>query len=361
MKRKLFIMISYLSIICFFTAFINGCAGLNGRKSETTKIPIMIYRPAEIDIRARNIDKIAVAAFISKDNYGIKAAEIFSMTLADTLIYEVKGPMDVERDLLVNGIALKPLMEKSMLNEIGRALEVDAFFLGEVLKREIKEEIYSKVVTEKEGTGDYEYIQNESGKLEKKEKVTKKDVELECKARVGKIEILFKLYDSKTGNLIFEKKEALTEEVDAFCYKIDLSPEEMSEEKEEVLLDELVQELCIGFVKQITPTSKTEFVIFEKVPDADTFSNYLFRIGIDYAKMGEWPRAIDSFKQCKDKNRDKSEAYYNLGVAYKGYGWFSNALSEFIEANNRTEKKLYNEAIEKTRKLLEDSKKNIEN
>jgi tetratricopeptide (TPR) repeat protein len=357
MKRKLFVMISYLSTICILAVIMSGCAGVNGRRSETTKIPIMIYRPAAIDIRARNIDKIAVAAFKGEDGHGAKAANTFTRILTDTLIYEVKGPMEVDRDLLVNGLALKTLLEKSMIQKIGKALEVDAFFLGEVKKREIKEEVYNKVVTEKEGTGDYEFIKDKSGKLEYKEKIKKKDVELECKARVGKIEIQFELYDSKSGNLIFDRTECLTEEVDAFCYKINLDPEELSEEKEEILLDELVQELCSGFVKQLTPTSRTELMIFEKIPSADTFSNYLFRIGIDYAKMGEWPRAIDSFKQCRDKNREKSEAHYNLGVAYKGYGWFEKALGEFIEANNKMHKNLYNEAIQKTKKLINDSKK----
>jgi len=50
-------------------------------------------------------------------------------------------------------------------------------------------------------------------------KEKKVDVEMECKARVGKVTIQFTLYDSKTGNPVIDKTESLSEEVDAFCYR----------------------------------------------------------------------------------------------------------------------------------------------
>ncbi len=360
MKSKLFAAALCFIVIVIMSISISGCSGIGSGRGETTRIPITIYKSAAIDIRARNIDSIAVTTFFGKKDEGKKASYMLAQALADTLIYTVKKPDDVDSDLLVNGLGLKRYMEKSELKALGAALKVDAFFMGEVLEREIGDEVYNKVITEQEGTGEFEFIKNKQGKLEYQEKKKEVDVKMECKTRVGKIKINYKLYDAKTGKIIINTTEYLSEEVDAFCYRTSLNPTQMSSIELETLLDEVMEELSNNFVEQLTPPSKTELIVFEKIPGADSFSSNLVKIGIDYAKIGKWKKAIESFEQCQRINRKHSEANYNLGIAYKGYGWYEKALVQFKDANRLKPKKLYKEAIRKTTELIEESRKKTE-
>lgn len=351
-KSVLFCYIFTLSMLIISS----GC-GLKGGTAETTRIPITIYKPAAIDIRSRNIEKIAVASVDGKNSNNIKAAELLTKSLKDTLIYSVIESAEVDNVLLVNGLAIKSYMEKGELQKLGKAFKTDAFFLIEVKERAIVNEVYNKVMTEKEKTGDFEFKQNPEGKLEYIEAVKDVEVEMECKTKMGKVSINYKLYDSNTGNQIFDQTESLSEEVDAFCYRVNLNPGQMSKEEEKNLLDEIMKDLSDKFVEKLTPPSKTELVVFEMIPNADTFSERLIRIGIDYAKIGEWKKAIDSFEQCQRMNRKTAEVDYNLGIAYRGYGWHEKALVQFKEADKKSPKNLYKEAIKKTKEMIDQNVK----
>jgi hypothetical protein len=367
MKLSLSLFKRYLLVSFLLVVAVYGCAGTTGKAVKTTRIPVTIYKSAAIDIRSRNIEKIAVAPFFSDipsenniDN-GMKASEMLAKSLTDTLIYTVKGPIDFNRDLLVNGLGLKPFMEKSQLQKIGLALKADAFFLGEVKNRKIKTMTQSKVITKTEEIDGGEFIKDEEGKLLYQPKTREVAIDMECKTKIGKVTLRYKLYNAKTGNLIFDKEQSLSDEITSYCYRANLSPEDLTRENEGIILDEITQELSNKFVEYLTPASETELVIFEKLPpQVDMFSENLLTIGIDYAKVGEWPKAIDNLKQCRDKNRDVPEVHYNLGVAYIGYGWHEKALAEFKEAYKQNPKKLYSEAIQNVKKLIEESRKNTE-
>lgn len=364
MKGRLALTNYYLLVACILATTVFGCAGGKKKTGKTTRIPITIYKSAAIDIRSRNIEKIAVAPFSDSNSEistaGMKTAESLARALSDTLIYTVKSPSEVNSDLLVNGFGIKPFMERAELKKIGQSLKVDAFFLGELKKREIVDKVFSKVITEKEETGEGEFVTDPEGKLLYQPKTKDVEVDMECKTGIGEVVIRFKLYDAQTGDLIFDRVETLSEEVDAFCYRSGLNPEKMSASEIGQLLEEVTIELCEGFVQQLTPPSKTELVIFERVPGADKISTYLVELGIDYAKVGDWPKAIDSFSKCRDKNTNSSEAHYDLGLAYEGYGWAQKALNEYMLAKKLTPKKLYTDAIRNVRRIIKMSRENTE-
>ncbi|MFC1855233.1 tetratricopeptide repeat protein [Thermodesulfobacteriota bacterium] len=362
MKKRASLIRHYILLVTILTVFNSGC-GTTG-KGKTEKIPITIYKSAAIDIRSRNIGKIAVAPFeaktVNNSDIGTKAAEALTKALKNTLIYEVKGPNEVSSDLLLNGFAIKPFMEKSELQKVGMSLKVDAFFTGEIKRREIVNKVFSKVIVEKEETGEGEFIKDDDGKLLYKAQTKEVEVDMECRSGIGEVSIRFKLYDAKTGALIFDRVETMSEEVDAFCYRANFNPEKMTSKEVAILLDEISGELSEKFVAQLTPPSKTELVVFERIVGADKFSNNLFELGIDYAKVGDWSESIKHFERCRDKNRGRSESYYNLGVAYRGFGWNEKALTEFKQAHKRSAKKIYAEAIRGTKKAIERSRKETE-
>ncbi len=361
MGKKLFQISCYFFAMGLLTISMWGCkASTKKVRLETTTIPLTIRKPAEIDLKAQNIDKLAVADFKGKDDVGIKAAEMLAQALEETMVFTVMTPNKVDRELLVNGLGIKSYMEKSTLKKMGEALKVDAFFLGEVKNREIVDEIYNRVISEKEETGEFEFVTGKDGKLEYVPILKEVNIEMECKTRVGKVTIQYTLYNATTGNPMLNKTETLTEEVDAFCYRTNLNPEDMPKEAVDSLLDEVMLELNRRFVDKLTPPSKTELIVFEKIPQADEFSRNLFEIGINYAKFGEWQAAIENFERCQNRNNASSQAHYNLGIAYKGNGFLAKALSEFKKANSLEPKKLYKEAIHSTKQSIKESRKVFE-
>jgi hypothetical protein len=362
MRRKLKSLGVFSLAVMLFAVTAIGCqATKTGKSKKAATIPVTIYKSAAIDIKSAKIEKIAVAPFLSSvsDNkeVGAKVADELAKVLSETMIYTVKNPKEVNKDLMSNGLGIKQFMEKSDLMKVGAALAVDAFFMGEVKKREIVNKVYVKTETIKEETGEGKFVTDDEGKLVYKKETKDVDVDMECRSGIGEVTIRFILYNAKSGNVIFDRIESLSEEVDAFCFRAKLDPDEMSPEQLNVLLDEVTNELVERFVTLLTPPSNTELAIFENLSGVSTFSKNLLDLGISSAKMGEWSKAIEYFKQCKEKNQKNAAAHYNLGVAYQGYGWFEKALLEIKEAQRIKSKKLYSDTIRDIKKMIVKNRK----
>ena len=68
-------------------------------------------------------------------------------------------------------------------------------------------------------------------------------------------------------------------------------------------------------------------IVIEIKPAAAYFS-----IGICYAKLGAYTKAVEAYKQAISLNPDKASGHYNLGIAYDNLSLYEDARESYIKA-----------------------------
>ena len=85
-----------------------------------------------------------------------------------------------------------------------------------------------------------------------------------------------------------------------------------------------------GIRKEIKHTQKAEYKISEKEVKYSTAAILAYNKGIDYFKISEYDKSIESFKTAIKLEPRFADAYFNLGILY---GYFNNPSNAVISFN----------------------------
>ena len=85
-----------------------------------------------------------------------------------------------------------------------------------------------------------------------------------------------------------------------------------------------------GIRKEIKPSQKRNIIIPQAEPKYSTAAILAYNKGIDYYKISEYDKSIESFKLAIKQAPRFADAYFNLGILYL---YFNNPNSAVVEFN----------------------------
>jgi len=121
-------------------------------------------------------------------------------------------------------------------------------------------------------------------------------------------------------NLIEGEKTFTTEEL--------FEQENKGEKDSDYAYEALDKALYFTFIKEEYEKALPYWEIVIEIKPAAAY----FSIGICYAKLGAYTKAVEAYKQAISLNPDKASGHYNLGIAYDNLSLYEDARESYIKA-----------------------------
>jgi tetratricopeptide (TPR) repeat protein len=121
---------------------------------------------------------------------------------------------------------------------------------------------------------------------------------------------------------------------------------------------DLRRELGEKFMKDLTPHEEQMDVVLFLDPDIPELET-----GVDFAKMGQWDKALETFRISIDKylnNPNIHKAYYDLGVAYEYQQRYDEARTNLKKAYEMKNESDYMHEIDACWRFQQDYKRRTE-
>ena len=111
----------------------------------------------------------------------------------------------------------------------------------------------------------------------------------------------------------------------------------------------LVAQSIVNLILPSTEYVSVRMMNDDDLPELDS--------GIEFAKKGDFEKAIEVFRKAVDNTKDKEKLamiYYNIGICYQYSYKFGEARSNLEMASSLSDEELYKKAIPKLEKMQSD-------
>jgi hypothetical protein len=309
--------------------------------SCSKKVLISVTKPAEYDVS--DLKRIALVDFNGPQRIGEVVAQKFQDQLWKAQYFSILERKELQRILEEHALQMSGIINDSTAVEFGKILGVDGMILGDVFSYDVKDTPGREEVKEKVWTGEYEkdkkgniiYEKTATGKRKKK-KYKEEFVMRRTIQRDVNVGINFRLVSIKTGEIRASDSKSHSFSRKYFPHK-DNIPEKNQ------ILNQLTDQVLMGFIPLLTPHTVTVRKTFEK--DNDDVN-----LGIEMAQKGLWDRAIKIWHEVMEKNPGNTAAIFNLGIAYEATGDLLNAEKMYERALDIEPKDEYMQAVSNIRK-----------
>ncbi len=314
----------------------------------STRVPVEVVKPARINMHG--IHSVAVTDFEGPGESGKLVTSILNTKLLNSNFYEVLERQKLQDIMQEYKLSMSGLVDPSHAKEVGKMLGVDGIITGEVTAYSVEDERGRERVKERVWTGKYEkdakgnfiYEKGITGKKHKKKQYKEQFVTRYYKLRRGTVTVTFRVVDVNTGRIL----AARTYTRSYSSRKVPEGQESRLKSRDAILTD-LTTQVVDEFVKDIAPHKIVmKRVILGGPGPIDA--------GKKLAKNGLWPEATKAWEDAVRQFPDKSEAFYDLGLAYEVQGRLNDAEKLYQKALQIKPDKLYMKALAEVRKAKEE-------
>lgn len=321
-----------------------GCA--------TQRLAFQMQAPAEVNLKTKGVQSLAVSDFDGPDEAGKKVAEVFTAKLVESQFFKV-----VERDKLLalekeQALGMVGIVDDKMAAKAGKILGVDAIVVGKVTSYSVKDEPYTKTVMKSRATGTYRTECNKKGDCSQVENFEQVPVVEQHHVRNGTIAVSYRVVKAESGEVLVGKQGTAN-------YRYDTGNAQSGRERGiEEVLPVLTKEVVDKLSTEIVPHAVSVERDFEN--GGWLFGDAEVKHGIELVKANRWADAIERWEAVIKRDPQNNAAYYNLGIAYELTGNFQKAEEAYRAAEKIDPKPLYIQAVshvkqsaDKARKLKE--------
>jgi hypothetical protein len=310
------------------------------------KIYVDVEKPAALYLPG--VKEVAIADFRGASRSGSQIATLVQSKLMRTQYFSIVERDKLRRILEEQNLGQSGIVDENTAASVGRLLGVDALIFGEVTTYKVEPDERGKEKVEKKvGTGKYEWKEVYNIFKGKKEKVKREVmktvlVDQHYRIRRGTVAINFRVVGVETGELLAahsDSKSYNSGKVVEGSYKT-LKPEGQ-------ILSDLSNNITERFVRMIAPYKA-------RVARTIQSGKGMIQTGVEYAKHGLWPEAMEAWQEAVRNQPDNPAAHYNLGLAYEIQGMLDRAESEYRKAVALMQKDLYMNALSNVRQAKQD-------
>jgi len=260
---------------------------------------VPVTRPAEINLRG--INKIAIGEI--RGNGGQVVSDLLTSKLFESGKFEVVDRANMDRIMREHSLNLSGTVDDKTAAQLGKLVGAAVLVFGNI-------STYKYDLTKTVG----DPWQDKEGKRHQTHYVK----------GTAKVTASLQVVGLTTGAVLAAKtisKE--TEEKNSADNGWPEAPDQ------DAIVGAAVNATVDAFIKMIAPYTDYVKVTFAK---ADSKLPELER-GINFAKAGQWPDAVEQFKAATAKDPTHQGAQFNLGLAYEYTGQFDKAEDTFKTAN----------------------------
>ncbi|GAB4265335.1 MAG: hypothetical protein Kow0092_17590 [Deferrisomatales bacterium] len=321
-----------------------GCVAGGGqvrRPADPTvrEVTVAVLRPPAVNLFDRAVQVVGVAPFSGPG--GRDLSKKLAAQLAELGAFRTVPPEVLEERLLKTGLAVGWESSGSSLRWVHERTALDAVVVGRVETFQLQGVEEEKDTLTLEGTGRYEFVRTEEGKIAYRERFEYRSVPLYCRTDRGIVAASYRVWDVKRAEPVATVRHELSAEVPSFCYRGDV-PDALKRQAQQRLLRRLFGRLNRRFLEEIAPHWERVQMAFEVLSGvADSALSHRNELGILYASRGEWRRAADMWADCVADAPDLPATHYNLALAYRAMGRVSAALEHLNRAISRAPRPLY--------------------
>ena len=256
-------------------------------------------RPAEINLRG--INKIAIGEI--RGDGGQTVSDLMTSKLFESGKFEVVDRANIDRIMREHSLNLSGSVDQKTAAQLGKLVGAAVLVFGNVsnYKYEVKKTV-----------GDP--WRDKEGRLHQTHYVK----------GTAKVTASLQVVGLTTGAILAAK--TISKEMEEKNSADNGWPEAPDQD---AIVGSAVNATVDAFIKMIAPYTEYVNVTFAK---ADSKLPELER-GINFAKAGQWPDAVEQFKTATVKAPTHQGAYFNLGLAYEYTGQFDKAEEALKTAN----------------------------
>jgi len=315
--------------------------GLGG--CGTQSVNIKAFSQGAVDLKAKNIQSLAVSDFEGPEDSGKAVADLFTAALSQGRYYRV-----VERDKLAalekeQVLGMTGVVDDKMAAKAGKVLGVDAIVVGKVADWSAREEPYTVTVMQQQATGTTHVECDQKGVCRNVPDYRQVPVQQSHNRRSGNVSVSFRVVRADTGEVVAGKQATSSYVFDSAKYNQYSDGPELASD---AIRSTLAQKVISGLMAEFHPTVTTAKVVFE------TDDPELER-GVALVKANRLEDAITHYEQLVSRNPGSSGAQYDLGTCYALAGEYDKADRAFRAAEQLNPKSLYMESVGRLKGMRE--------
>ncbi len=312
--------------------------------SGVREITALVLRPPAIDIADRAVETLGVLMFQGPG--GEELARRLARQLASRGGYRIVGPDVMRQRLMRAGLSVDWEPSESSLRWVHERAGVDAVVLGQVDLFRVEGGAEARETITLRGTGDFEFVRNEQGKLAYRERMAYAAIPLYCRSDRGRVGASYRIWDARRGEEVATVRHEIAEEMASFCYREDV-PERATRQAQDRLLQKLFGTLNDHFVEDIAPRAERSRISLAVLPGGSRGAlAQKNELAILFASRGEWNQAIELWRECLAERPGLAPIHFNLAVAYRAVGRRTLARKHATEAVAQDPRALHRRFLE---------------
>jgi len=295
-----------------------------------------VTKPAEVNLKG--IDKIAIGEITGKG--GRELGEDLTHALFQTGRFEVLDREHIEGIMQEHRLSSTGIVDEETAVHLGKLIGTAVLLFGRISIYKYDETLAHSDYKDKKGshrsytrkgtahvTATLQLVNVETGKILAVKKLSSDDL-------------------VKTGLRYLFKKTIATS---ASENSVDKQPEKINPDPLFANARKLIVEY---FMKMIAP-----YTVYETVNFLTDKKIIELQKGFNMAKIGEWDRALESFRKAVDNFPNEAKTHYNLGLAYLCLSDYENAEVELLKAYEIKPVTIYMKGLERCKNLAAEKKK----